>query len=101
MTYNRPINQREEDLIFLYANCRLGITPKTFRDKWLVTHEQIAMICKRSSSTVSLWFVTGRNRRFPKPNDLRHLALMDFLFEHYEDIPTELRNLLCPTEQNQ
>ncbi len=101
MTYNRPITQREEALIVLYANCQLALTPKTFRNKWLVTHEQIAIICKRSSSTVSLWFATGPNRRFPKPTDLRHLAVMDFLFEHYEDIPTELRNLLCPPERHQ
>jgi predicted nucleic acid-binding protein len=32
--------------------------------------------------------------------DLRHLALMDFLLEHYEEIPEQLRNLLCPPDRN-
>jgi hypothetical protein len=29
---------------------------------------------------------TGKNRRFPTAVDLRHLALMDFLLEHFEEI---------------
>jgi hypothetical protein len=28
--------------------------------------------------------------------DLRHLAFMDFVLEHYEEIPPELLNVLCP-----
>ncbi|MEQ9357796.1 MAG: hypothetical protein RIG63_03470 [Coleofasciculus chthonoplastes F3-SA18-01] len=32
--------------------------------------------------------------------DLRHLALMDFVLERYEDIPTELLDWLCPPESN-
>jgi hypothetical protein len=32
---------------------------------------------------------------------LRHLALMDFLLERFEEIPEELLNLLCRFEQNQ
>jgi hypothetical protein len=34
------------------------------------------------------------------PHDLRHLALMNFLLERFEDIPEELRNLLCPASRN-
>jgi hypothetical protein len=30
---------------------------------------------------------------------LYHLALMDFLLEHWEDIPEELRNQLCPSDR--
>ncbi len=33
--------------------------------------------------------------RRPQAADMRHLALMDFLLEHYEVIPGELLNLLC------
>jgi hypothetical protein len=28
------------------------------------------------------------------PSDLRHLALMDFLLEHFEEIPEECLNIL-------
>jgi hypothetical protein len=39
------------------------------------------------------------HRRHPSLNDLRHLALMDFLLEHFEAILEELKNLLCPPNQ--
>ncbi len=72
----------------------------------------MAMICSRSVATVGRWFSRGHNYLRPQPSDLRHLALMDFLLEHFEEIPhrvaapkehrvawplaLELRNLLCP-----
>lgn len=95
MKNNRHLSERELELIKLYAYCSLGMTPQTFRVKWPLTHAQIALVCERSTTTVSLWFSKGRYRRQPRKNDLRHLALMDFLLEHYEDIPAELKDLLC------
>jgi hypothetical protein len=99
MSRKRPLSQRELKLIELYTYCQLGMTPKTFHEKWGVTHEQIAQICNRSVPNVSLWFSVSINRRNPTPDDLRHLALMDFLLEHFEEIPSELRGLLCPRNQ--
>ncbi|HAX77077.1 MAG TPA: hypothetical protein DCY88_14880 [Cyanobacteria bacterium UBA11372] len=52
-------------------------------------------ICSRSPTTVQRWFKRDRNYRSPKRCDLYDLALMDFLLEHFEEIPTELFNLLC------
>lgn len=95
MTNPRPLTQREQDLIKLYSHCQLGMTPKQFYAKWQVNYELIAAICSRSLSTVSCWFSRGRNYRRPTPNDLRHLALMDFLLEHLEDDSEELWSLLC------
>ncbi|WP_414859111.1 helix-turn-helix domain-containing protein [Nostoc sp. KVJ3] len=71
------------------------MTPKNFYAKWDVNHEAIARICSRSLSTVRRWFSKGRNYRSPMPSDLRHLALMDFLLEHFEEIPEECLNILC------
>ncbi len=96
MIYKRPLSKRELKLIETYRCCQLGMTPKTFYEKWGVTHNQIAEICNRSVSNVSFWFSVGRNRRNPTSADLRHLALMDFLLEHFEEIPETLMNLLCP-----
>jgi len=45
-------------------------------------------------SIVRGWFRRGANYRRPQPADMRHLALMDFLLEHYEEIPEQL--LLSP-----
>jgi len=95
MNHYRPLSERELSLIKLYSECQLAMTPKTFYKKWDVNHQQIADICNRSVSNVNFWFSLGRNRRNPTPDDLRHLALMDFLLEHFEDIPSELRDLLC------
>jgi hypothetical protein len=96
-----PLTDREQTLIDLYGYCQLGMTPQQFYAKWQVKHEVVAFICDRSLSTVQRWFGRGANYRRPQPNDLRHLALMDFLLEHYEDIPPELLNLLCPRKRNQ
>jgi hypothetical protein len=71
------------------------MTPQRFRSKWSFTYEQIALICNRSVSHVGFWFASGRHYRRPTANDLRHLALMDVLLEHNEDIPPVLLNLLC------
>ena len=92
----RPLTQRERHLITLYSYCQLGMTPQQFYAKWRVTQEEIALICSRSLTTVRCWFRRGGNYRRPHPNDLRHLALMDFLLEHFEEIPQAFLDLLCP-----
>ena len=92
----RTLTQREQNLIELYSHCQLGMTPMKFYAKWSVDYAAIASICSRSISTVGRWFTRGRNYRRPTPTDLRHLAIMDFLLEHFEVIPSELLNLLCP-----
>ncbi|GET42478.1 helix-turn-helix domain-containing protein [Microseira wollei] len=90
-----PLTARQQTLIDFYGYCTLGMTPQQFYAKWQVTHEDMAFICSRSTSTVRRWFKRGVNYRRPKSTDLRHLALMDFLLEQYQDIPPELLNLLC------
>lgn len=94
-TNPRTLTQQEENLIALYSNCQLAMTPRTFHSKWSVNYERLAAICDRSTSTVRRWFIRGCHYRRPSPTDLRHLAIMDFLLEHFEEIPSELRNLLC------
>ena len=92
----RRLSTRELNLIEFYTSCQLGMSPRRFYSKWSVTYEQIALICHRSVSNVRFWFSRGRNYRPPTFNDLRHLAMMDFLLEHFEDIPPSLLHLLCP-----
>jgi len=94
----RPLTEREQNLINYYGYCQLRMTPQQCYAKWQVNYELLAFICSRSVSTVRGWFTRGRNYRRPQPSDLRHLALMDFLLEHYEELPPELLNLLCPRD---
>ncbi len=97
----RPITAREQRLIELYAYCPLSMTPEQFYGKWDVKQETIAVICSRSVSTVRCWFTKGRSHRPPQPHDLRHLALMDFLLEQFETIPSEVLQHLCSGERLQ
>lgn len=94
----RPLTQREQSLLERYSYCQLGMTPQQFYAKWQVSQETIAAICSRSVSTVRRWFRKGRSYRRPTAIDLRHLALMDFLLDHFEQIPRELRDALCSAE---
>ncbi|GAB1540959.1 hypothetical protein NUACC21_36280 [Scytonema sp. NUACC21] len=91
----RPLTQQEQELIQFYISCQLEMTPTQFYSKWQVSYELLAQICSRSLSTVKGWFSPGRNYRRPMPSDLRHLALLDFLLEHFDDIPPEVLIKLC------
>jgi hypothetical protein len=44
---------------------------------------------------VRRWFTSSGKHRQPQLHDLRNLALMNFLLEHFEAIPPELRQQLC------
>ena len=92
----RPLTERELTLIAIYSYCQLKMTPQEFYAKWDVTYPQIAVICHRSLSTVRRWFKRGDNYYPPTHSDLCHLALMDFLLEHFEEIPPSLFKLLYP-----
>ncbi|MEL6815845.1 MAG: helix-turn-helix domain-containing protein [Cyanobacteria bacterium J06598_3] len=94
-----PLTPQEQQLIHQYSYCQLGMTPQSFYAKWHVSQEDMAAICDRSLSTVRRWFRKGNSYRRPNPIDLRHLAMMDFLLEHYEQIPKDLRDTLCPHKQ--
>ncbi|MBW4482095.1 MAG: helix-turn-helix domain-containing protein [Tildeniella torsiva UHER 1998/13D] len=94
----RPLNLREKRLLDLYIYCQLGMPPQAFYAKWQISQEEMVAICSRSMSTVRCWFRKGRSYRRPTVTDLRHLALMDFLLDHFDQIPEELRDHLCSTE---
>lgn len=90
MSKPHPLQMREFRLIEVYSNWEFSMTPSQFYAKWGVSYEQIALICSRSDSTVRGWFRSGENRRYPTHNDLLHLALMNFLLEHFEEIPEQV-----------
>lgn len=97
----RNLGSREYTLLNLYSSCQLGIAPADFYAKWNVTHAQMAQICGCSESTVDRWFQRGRSGLSPEPIYLRRLAEIDFLWEHYEQIPAELWQRLCRDDRDQ
>lgn len=98
MSKLRSLTERDLMILRLYCQCQLGMTPQKFYAKWAVSYEQMAEICSRSLSTVRGWFRRGKYYRRPTEQDLRHLALADFLLEHFEEIPDELLPRFCPTQ---
>ena len=91
----QTLTERQRQLIQDYAYSQMQMTPQDFLCKWELTYEEVSLICARSPGTVNSWFSLQKKHR-PTRDDLRHLALVDFLLEHFELIPVELRNLLCP-----
>ena len=97
----RSLSEQEQRLIDLYNHCQLGMTPQQFYAKWQVSQEAIATICQRSPSTVQRWFSRGQHYRRPSPADMRHLALVNFLLEHFNEIPAPLLVQLCSIDLEQ
>jgi hypothetical protein len=97
----RNLSARERTLLNLYTNCRLSLSPSEFYTKWNVTHALMAQICNCSESTVDRWFQHGKSHQPPSPIYLRRLAEIDFLWEHYEQFPSELRQKICEVDRNQ
>ena len=96
----QPLNQRQKDLIRAYSYSQFQMTPEEFLSKWELNYEELSLICDRSAPTVGFWFCHSANKRQPNRNDMRHLALVDFLLENFEKIPPELMNLLCPPDSD-
>lgn len=96
--YPLPITKREERLIQLYAHSEFYMTPEQFYAKWDVTKAAIALITRRSASSVYAWFSQGRRHREASLGDLLHLALMDFALEYYEEMPEKLREIIFSSD---
>ncbi len=96
----QPLSQRQRDLIKAYSYSQIQMTPQEFVSKWEVNYEEVSLICNRSISTVGFWFSYGVNQRRPNTNDMRHLALVDFILNNFESISVELMNLLCPLDSD-
>jgi len=97
----KNLGVREQTLLNLYCQCQFEMSPANFYAKWNVTHAQIAAICGCSESTVDRWFQRSRSSQLPEAIYLRRLAEMDFLWENYEQIPTELRQQVCRSDRRQ
>ena len=97
MTSRKPLSNKEVALLNLYSNCQLSMDVFEFYQKWNVTQRQIAHICGCSLSTVERWF--GSQRRTPEPIYTRRLAEMDLIWELWSELPTQIKQRLCPNSE--
>lgn len=72
---------------------RLKVEPKTFKEKWKVTNDEMAELLQISRSTVEAWFLKSSNRRDPEPHYLAMLALINFTWESISNEDTTLERL--------
>jgi hypothetical protein len=98
MTNPSPLSERQQQLLLLFSNCQLRMSPMEFWSRWDVTQEQIAQICHCDVSLVSRWFSPRPGTPQPMPYHLWYLALADRFLEFYEQLPPELKRQLCPMD---
>jgi len=96
MTEPQPLQETDLQLIYRYSHCTLRLSPRQFYANWAISYEAIAAICGRSPATVRRWFSRGSSYRAPSPADLYHLAVMDFLLRHQQELPATLLQAFCP-----
>lgn len=96
MVHNpRLLNEKERQLLILFSQCQLSMTPMEFWSKWDVSQEEIARICRCDVSLVSRWFSPRSNTTQPMTYHLWYLALADLFLEFYDQLPNDLQQQLC------
>ncbi|MBD3886867.1 helix-turn-helix domain-containing protein [Phormidium tenue FACHB-886] len=97
----RPLGRFELELYRRFANCQFGMSPQAFRRKYQVSNLQIARISRVSQATVERWFSQGSHHSRPSRTQIFLLGLMDFLWEHYDEIPQDLQDIVCPPDRSE
>ncbi len=99
----RELGVREREILAAYLNCQhqFLISPRDFYTKWAVPQKTLAPICLCSQVTVARWFATGKNFREAELVYQQRLAQVDFLWEHFDELPKKWRRLFCRPPQRQ
>ncbi|HEY9873929.1 MAG TPA: hypothetical protein V6D12_10860 [Candidatus Obscuribacterales bacterium] len=86
--------QWQRILDFIYSE--IVMTPQQFMEKWGVTQEFIAELCRCDVKTVNRWLAQGQNYSPPLRCHQWELALADLILKDFEGLPDNLKTLLCP-----
>lgn len=93
----RPLGEVERLLFRLYVNCQLsGINPHQLYQEYDFNYEQLAMIAGCSIPTMTRWMRQNREPRALKEIYTRRLGEFYFLLHHYQQIPPEVWEIVCP-----
>ncbi len=99
MSYSRPRlpGSIERALFRLYVNCQVGLShPRELQQAYAFTYEELALIAGCGLRTMERWMSPNREPRILKEVYLRRLGEFYFLLNHYQQIPPELWELVCP-----
>jgi hypothetical protein len=93
----RPLGEPERSLLQVYANCQLALAhPRQLYEEYAFTYDQLALIAGCSLPTMTRWMNRGQEPRLLKEVYTRRLGEFNFLLHHYQQIPPEIWEALCP-----
>ena len=84
MTKNKhlPLSANQKEIIKLFTEWDLSLSPLEFQIKWNVNYQQLADICGVKKNTVETWNKSLSKRSHPSKYALLRLALADKLLEN-------------------
>lgn len=93
----KPLGDVERSLFRLYVNCQLpGISPEQLYQEYDFNYEQLAMIAGCSIPTMTRWMTQNRQPHALKEVYSRRLGEFYFLLHHYQEIPPDIWDVICP-----
>lgn len=92
-----PLTDVKRSLFRLYVNCQLeGVHPFQLYQEYDFNYEQLAMVAGCNLPTLTRWMNHHQEPRSLKDVYTRRLGEFYFLLKHYEQIPIELWDVVCP-----
>lgn len=93
----QPFGPQQRALFRIYVNCAWRIEhPRQLYNAYALTYEQLAHIAGCTTRTIERWMSRDEEPKLLKQVYLRRLGEFYFLLEHYQQIPPELWDALCP-----
>ena len=84
MTKNKyvPLSAKQKEIMKLFTEWDLSLSPLEFQIKWNVNYQQLADICGVKKNTVETWNKSLSKRSHPSKYALLRLAIADKLLEN-------------------
>jgi hypothetical protein len=92
-----PFGLPERTLFQIYVNCALALDhPRQLYNEYALTYEELAYIAGCTTRTIERWMSQDDEPKLLKGVYLRRLGEFYFLLRHYQLIPSDVWNALCP-----
>lgn len=99
-----PFGPPERTLFRIYVNCALALEhPRQLYNEYALTYEELAYIAGCTTRTIERWMSQDQEPKLLKGIYLRRLGEFYFLLRHYQLLPSDVWNVVCPlspTERN-
>jgi len=93
----RDLTQSEQLLFQLYVDCSFALKhPRQLYTEYNLTYAELASVAGCTVRTMERWMNREEAPKFTKHIYLRRLGEFYFLLHHYQRIPPEVWDDLCP-----